>query len=173
MFNAQGFLQRFWKPWDNGRSKFLLDWMLDNAIIQNMKFKLARSTLQSISAPINNYHNNNNSDAGTLLYTSCPQNLPLFPHTLAKFSEPGLLNPLLVSVVRTCCVAYTDQIHLCGREDAILGSVCSVFPPTSFLLTLFVLASFSVDGIYLSLLSGAWLQNRLYLLLFKNLHSPS
>lgn len=144
-----------------------MGWMLDNAIIQNMKFKLV-SLLQSTIIIINN-----NSDVGTLLYTSCPQNLPLFPHTLAEFSEPGLLNPLLVSAVRTCCVAYTDQIHFCGREDAIPGSVCSVFPSTSFLLTPFMLASFSVDGIYSSLLSGAWLQNRLYLLLFKNLHSSS
>lgn len=40
----------------------------------------------------------------------------LFPHTPAEFPEPGLHNPALVSVVMLCCVAYTDQTHLCGNR---------------------------------------------------------
>lgn len=39
-----------------------------------------------------------------------------------------LLNPVLVSVVMTCCVAYTDKIHLHGTTDAIPGSTRPGFP---------------------------------------------
>lgn len=35
----------------------------------------------------------------------------------------------------TCCVAYTDQMHLCGTKDAIPRSVCPMNPSPPFLLT--------------------------------------
>lgn len=59
----------------------------------------------------------------------------LFPPTAAGFPKPGLLNLAIVSVVMTCCVAYTDQMHLCGTKDAIPRSVCPMNPSPSFLLT--------------------------------------
>lgn len=83
-----------------------------------------------------------------LLYTGCQQNLPFLVSSRlggTAWTWTVMLNPALVSVAMICCVAYMDQTHLCGTDDATAGLICLVFPFPSFLLTLFC-ASFCLSS---------------------------
>lgn len=127
--------------------------MLENVVIQDMRLRFASLDDQQ------NYCNINDNDVGNLALKHLPTKPAIpFPHTQVDCPKPRqavLLSPALVSVVMTCCVAYTDKIHLHGTADAISGSTRLVFPSLSHLLTPFVPISISILGIYSLLLSGA------------------
>lgn len=127
--------------------------MLENAVIQNMRFRFASLDDQQ------NYCNNNDIDVGNLALKHLPTKPAILCFLTLKWIALNLgrqwLSPALVSVVMTCCVAYTDKLHLHGTADAISRSTRLVFPSLSLLLTPFVPVSISILGIYSLLLSGA------------------
>lgn len=142
-----------------------------NAIIQYMRFRLDSLLLSVIITALMII-----VLCDVLLYTGCLQNLPFLVSSRSggtAWTWTVMLKPALVSAAMICCVAYMDQIHLCGTDDATAGLICLVFPSPSFQLTLFC-ASFCLSSC--NLLTSAFrglllLQIGLHLLLFKNLHS--